>query len=475
MKSFPDWRLFLMLVWLPGPAQAATHTWTGAVGSAWSVNANWTGNSPAGDPLPDLVFPAGASSLVSTDDIPGVVLVNTLQISGDGYQIGSLPGSSIELHGALVMTSSNPAISTIAVPIALDAAATPSIEADGFVTLRITSTISGTTSSGVLSFVGNGTVVLAADNTYTASTTIATTFSPPIPTGTPLTIVVDGSQQQSPVTLRQGVLGGKGTTGAVDVIGLNFGIAGLQPGDLTTPGTLNLQGDLQLSGGDFGDFVRVRINGASPGVDYDRVQVNGSAALVPGRSALKPRLRISLGFVPPIGQSFTILQSTGPLSGTFDVGPDGSVFRVDCTDLRINYTASSVVLTAVSPQGLDFYTVPPCRILDTRNLNGPLGGPALAPNSVRVFPIVGTCQIPSSATAVSFNVTITAPQSAGDLRLFPGGSTPPLASTINFRPGQTRANNANLRLACDGSGTVAVQNDGTGTVHLILDVDGYYQ
>jgi hypothetical protein len=359
------------------------------------------------------------------------------------------------------------------VPIALDSATTPLIEADGPVILDISSPISGTTSSGELQFVGNGTVVLNADNTYTSSSSIATTFMPPIPTGTPLTVVVNGSQPQSSVTVRQGILGGRGTTGAVDVIGLNFGIAGLQPGALTAPGILTLQGSLQLSGGDYGNPFGVRLNGTSPGVEYDQLQVSGTAALLPGRGA-PPRLKISFGFVPAVGQSFTILQSTGGLSGTFDVGPDGTVFRIDCVDLRINYTANSVILTRVSSP-TNLYTVAPCRLVDTRNLPGPLGGPALAPNSVRVFPIAGNCQIPSSAKAVSFNVTITGPTGAGDLRLFPGNTAPPLASTINFRPGQTRANNAIVRLACDGSGSLGVQNDGTGTVHFILDVNGYYQ
>jgi hypothetical protein len=42
-------------------------------------------------------------------------------------------------------------------------------------------------------------------------------------------------------------------------------------------------------------------------------------------------------------------------------------------------------------------------------------------------------------------------------------------------PGQTRANNTIFRLACDGSGILAVQNDGIGTVDFILDVNGYFQ
>jgi len=51
----------------------------------------------------------------------------------------------------------------------------------------------------------------------------------------------------------------------------------------------------------------------------------------------------------------------------------------------------------------------------------------------------------------------------------------PLASTINFATGQTRANNEILRLSTDGSQTLGVLNGATGPVHLILDVNGYFR
>ena len=53
----------------------------------------------------------------------------------------------------------------------------------------------------------------------------------------------------------------------------------------------------------------------------------------------------------------------------------------------------------------------------------------------------------------------------------------PVASTLNFRAAQARANNAILPLALDGSGAVgarAVLVDG-GAVHLVIDVLGYFQ
>jgi hypothetical protein len=122
----------------------------------------------------------------------------------------------------------------------------------------------------------------------------------------------------------------------------------------------------------------------------------------------------------------------------------------------------------------DFYTLTPCRVFDTRGANGPWGGPALAPGQNRSFTIAGRCGVPSSAVAVSVNVTVTQPGAAGNIEYFPGNAFPFGTSTLNFAAGQTRANNAVLMLATDGSGTVRFVNTAAGSSHLILDVNGYF-
>jgi hypothetical protein len=133
----------------------------------------------------------------------------------------------------------------------------------------------------------------------------------------------------------------------------------------------------------------------------------------------------------------------------------------------------SVTGTFGVPNNTSFYTLTPCRILDTRLDPGPLGGPALAAGSTRVFPIWNQCNVPPTAKSVSVNITVTQPTSAGHLILFPGG-TPPGVSAINFRAGQTRANNAIVPLS--GTGTISVADgQGSGTTHFILDVNGYFQ
>jgi len=127
----------------------------------------------------------------------------------------------------------------------------------------------------------------------------------------------------------------------------------------------------------------------------------------------------------------------------------------------------------VSP-AMSYYTLGPCRLVDTRNPDGPFGGPALVAGGNRVFPTFGHCNIPSTAHAISVNLTVTQPTAAGHLRLYPAGAPLPLTSSLNYSAGQTRPNDAVALLS--GYGSLAVRcTQSTGTVHFILDVNGYFE
>jgi hypothetical protein len=121
-----------------------------------------------------------------------------------------------------------------------------------------------------------------------------------------------------------------------------------------------------------------------------------------------------------------------------------------------------------------FYTLAPCRIADTRNANGPYGGPALSANTGRTLMIAGRCGIPATAESIVLNVTVTQSTQGGDLRIYPGGSSPPTASAINYAAGKTRANNGSYALGANGD-LVLHCDQSSGTVHAILDVSGYYE
>jgi hypothetical protein len=127
-----------------------------------------------------------------------------------------------------------------------------------------------------------------------------------------------------------------------------------------------------------------------------------------------------------------------------------------------------------------FHSVLPCRVVDTRNADGPAGGPKLNANSARSFPILGSCGIPGTAQAVVFNVTVTEPTDFGDIRIFPAGTTMPLVSTSNWVTTDFAvANGAIVPVGLSAGNHVTVQVDmppaSMGQVHLILDVTGYFQ
>ncbi|HEX6863518.1 MAG TPA: pre-peptidase C-terminal domain-containing protein, partial [Thermoanaerobaculia bacterium] len=126
--------------------------------------------------------------------------------------------------------------------------------------------------------------------------------------------------------------------------------------------------------------------------------------------------------------------------------------------------------TSTPPVPLDFYSVAPCRAVDTRP------GPPLASGIPRTFPIAGTCDVPASARAVAVNVTAVSPSGLGYVAVWPANLAQPLASVVSFPAGWTRASNAILRLATDGTGNLAAQSSvaGGGTVHLVVDVTGYF-
>jgi hypothetical protein len=122
------------------------------------------------------------------------------------------------------------------------------------------------------------------------------------------------------------------------------------------------------------------------------------------------------------------------------------------------------------PRAASFYTLVPCRAVDTRE------GEPLAPGADRTFVLAGHCGIPASARAVSLNVTVTGSIAAGSVSLFPGGTRASGVSVVDYGAGQTRANNAVLGLAGGAIGAHCDQCDQElGTVQLVIDVNGYFE
>jgi hypothetical protein len=122
----------------------------------------------------------------------------------------------------------------------------------------------------------------------------------------------------------------------------------------------------------------------------------------------------------------------------------------------------------------DFYTVTPCRLIDTRNANGTHGGPVFGPSVQRTFTAPGRCGIPAGATAIAANVTVFHPTALGNLSTFPGNAFDLGTTAVSFLAGAVRANNNILRLATNGTGTIGIRNNSAGNTHVIVDVFGYF-
>jgi len=116
----------------------------------------------------------------------------------------------------------------------------------------------------------------------------------------------------------------------------------------------------------------------------------------------------------------------------------------------------------------------PCRVADTRTSAGPYGGPALAAGADRAFVLVNRCGVPPTARAVAINVTVTESTAPGYLVVYPGGNSVPVASTLNYRTAQTRANN--VAAALGPSGDIGIHcGQSSGTVQVVIDINGYFQ
>jgi len=122
---------------------------------------------------------------------------------------------------------------------------------------------------------------------------------------------------------------------------------------------------------------------------------------------------------------------------------------------------------------LAFFTVTPCRALDTR-----LTHQTITSGTPATFQVGGTCGIPSNAVSVALNVTAVGATAQVDLALYPGDlGSPPISNVVSASAGRpTVASNAVVPLASNRSGTVAVAATfaSPGSVDLLLDVTGYF-
>ena len=191
-----------------------------------------------------------------------------------------------------------------------------------------------------------------------------------------------------------------------------------------------------------------------------------------------PRGLLGYLTVWPSGQPQTVVSTLNSIDGRVKANaaivPAGgsggvSVYATDDTDVILDISGYFVPSTDVA--GLAYYPVEPCRVADTRNPTGALGGPFLTHGATRGFPIPSSnCQVPLNAQAYSLNLTAVPRGFLGYLSVWPAGQSQPLVSTLNAYSGTVTANAAIVPAGTNGNINVYVTND----TDLVIDINGYF-
>ena len=166
-----------------------------------------------------------------------------------------------------------------------------------------------------------------------------------------------------------------------------------------------------------------------------------------------------------------MLGSGGTLSFTL-VAPTGQTAQVvfDVTGYFLPGTSS----------GGTYHSLTPTRLLDSRPtaksgnpLNIGLSGPFHS-HVARTFQVTGMW-VPSNATAVTGNLTVTQQTSLGYLYIGPAPMNNPTSSSLNFPKGDNRANEVTVSLGSGGKLSVTYAASATTpTAQAIFDVAGYF-
>jgi 6-phosphogluconolactonase (cycloisomerase 2 family) len=180
----------------------------------------------------------------------------------------------------------------------------------------------------------------------------------------------------------------------------------------------------------------------------------------------------------PCGQSVPLASTLNSGDGRvkaaaaiLPAGTNGGVCAFATQNTELILDINGYFVSDSSPSVLEFYPVAPCRLVDTRNPAGSLGGPSLVGAAARTFPILSSpCNIPATAKAYSLNFTSVPKGVLGFLTTWPTGQSQPLVSTLNAPTGAVTANAAIVPSGTNGDISVFVTHDSD----LVVDINGYF-
>jgi hypothetical protein len=171
----------------------------------------------------------------------------------------------------------------------------------------------------------------------------------------------------------------------------------------------------------------------------------------------------------PSGQAQPLVSTLNSYTGTVTAnaaivpagtGGDVSIYVSNSTDMVLDVNG---YFAPPGTGGLSLYTVPPCRVLDTRN------GAGVFKRTLAV-PVQGsTCAPPASAQAYVLNATVLPSVTLGYLTLWPDGGTQPIVSTLNSYDG---AITSNMAIVPTTNGSIDAYS--TDFIQLIFDLSSYF-
>lgn len=167
--------------------------------------------------------------------------------------------------------------------------------------------------------------------------------------------------------------------------------------------------------------------------------------------------------------SVVVRGTTGSVTVTGQQFASAVGLRSTWFDVPAGCSGPTPTTTTPPATGQLFHRLAPQRLVDTREGRNASTAP-LAGGCVLSLRPADLADLPTGATAVSLNVTVTNPVTNGYATVYPCDRGLPLASTVNFRTGQTVANQVVVPL--DGNGEVCVYS--LQRTDLVIDLLGWF-
>ncbi len=428
-----------------------------SVGQAVTFTASITVSAPgAGTPTGTATFFDGANSLgASTLNSSGVAVLLTSSLGAGSHSITAQYGGDSNF----VSSTSNSIAQSVVVGVPAITSLSPPSTATGGPALTLIVNGQGFVPNSVVNFNGTPRTTTFVNNTQLTASIAATDIAS---AGWDRISITSSGGTSNAVTFTVNGGGISPVTGAA----LNYvPVTPCRLVDTRTSPNGSFTGP-SITGGTSRNFI---IPAGSCNIPLSAAAYSLNVAVIPSGA---------LGFLTlwPTGQTqagvATVSSIDGRVRSNAAIVPAGaggaiSVFASNTTNMVLDIDG----YFTTDPTALQFYPVTPCRVVDTRNADGPLGGPIINGNTSRTFPLSsGSCNLPANAQAYSLNLAAVPQGQLGFLTAWPTGQTQPGTANLSSTTGTVTASAAIVPAGTGGSIDIFASN----STDLVIDVNGYF-